>query len=725
MSGLVNQTTTYSVNMVPYSKEAIDKLKAECLFRETVSKKRLLNIAAAFDTETSSFIDEQTYEKSAYCYIWMFGIEDTVVYGRYLDEFTEMIHELNKFLELQNSKLVVYVHFLKFDFSFIKGYLEWDNVFIKKNRDVLFANYGNIEFRDSLVLAGGNGLAKVGKSLRRPVQKAVGDLDYELVRNSKTPLSQTELHYCEMDVRVLIEYIREKIEDDGDISKIPYTNTGYVRRTVREACFENRRAYSQIIDGLTMTPRCAEQAMDAFAGGSVFGNLKYIGKTVKRIQSYDIKSSYPYVMCCCYFPINYFTPVSLVNQTKPYSCNEISPYERYLHEYCCMFELELWDVEPSVDFYFPISKHKCHEIIAPVSSGQYQESASGRIISAMYLSITCTELDFDTIRRFYKFSKYRITDIRISQRGYLPKPIVKSIAKFFNGKTTLDGVKGMEREYMVSKNMLNSIYGMMVEKVIRDNFSFDNVNGFTKEKADIVNAVIEWNEKRNRFLFYPWGVWVTAHARYRLHDAIWAIGKDFRYCDTDSVKFIGNHDDYFSLVNQTAEQSVLACAQRNGIDIDFMIPKSPDGDRKVLGVWEKEWSGADFKTLGAKRYLIHFTRERDIRKHGEWELTVAGTNKRGTLDYIQKEAKRLKTSPFKVFTSNLVVPSEYAKRTVSSFFDDEKRGWITDYLGNRDYYVSRSGINVSPATYSFSITDEMRDAVIWLTHDAYYQDGEV
>ncbi len=574
-------------------------------------------------------------------------------------------------------------------------------------------------------MAGGNGLAKIGKSLRTPVLKAEGELDYDLVRHSKTPMTQQELHYCEMDIRVLVQYIREKIEDDGDISKIPYTNTGYVRRYVREACFEQRKQYTQFIDGLTMTPRCAEQAMDAFAGGSVFGNIKYVGKTVRHVQSYDIKSSYPYVMCCCYFPMNYFTPVDSLVTTRPFPYHDLSQYYNYLSNYCCMFELELWDVEPANEFYFPISKHKCHDIIGPVETGEYQESASGRIISAMYLSITCTELDFDTIRKFYKFSKYRITDMRVSSRGYLPKPIVKSIAKFFNGKTTLDGVKGKEREYMVSKNMLNSIYGMMVEKVIRDSFSFDNINGFTKEKADIVKAVVEWNEKRNRFLYYPWGIWVTAHARWRLHDAILAIGNDFRYCDTDSVKFVGNHDEYFSLVNQTAKREVELCAQRNGIDIDFMIPQSPDGDRKILGVWEKEWGNANFKTLGAKRYLIQFTKKDDIAKHGEWELTVAGTNKKGTLSFLQKEAKRRNTTPFAVFTPNLVVPPEYAKRTVSSFFDEEKRGWITDYMGNRDYYVSPSGVNVAPTSYSFSITDEMVDAIIALTHDGYYQDGQV
>lgn len=210
-----------------------------------------------------------------------------------------------------------------------------------------------------------------------------------------------------------------------------------------------------------------------------------------------------------------------------------------------------------------------------------------------------------------------------------------------------------------------------------------------------------------------------------MHDAIYNIGEDFRYCDTDSVKFVGNHDDYFTLVNQTARKEVEACAKRNDIALDYMIPKSPKGSEKVLGVWEKEWDNANFKTLGAKRYLIQFTRERDINKFGEWALTVAGTNKEHTLEFVLKEAKRLDCTPFDVFNPSLIVPEKYAKRTVSSFFDEEKRGWITDYKGKRSYYVSPSGINVSPATYSFSITDEMVDAVIWATHDGYYQDGEV
>lgn len=718
---------TFSVNMIPYSEDAKNALIVECMFQEVVSKKHYLNIPSAFDTETSSFIDDVDGDESALLYIWMWGIGDTVVYGRTLDEFVELCNSLNNWLSCNGVTLITYIHFAKFDFSFIKYLLNWDNVFLKDNRDVLYATYGNIEFRDSLVLAGGQALASIGEKLRKKVLKATGDLDYELIRHSKTPLTERELHYCEMDIRVLCEYIREKIEDDGDISKIPYTNTGYVRNYVRSECFKNRRNYAAFISGLTMTPGAYVQAESVFQGGSVSANIRHIGKTVSNVHSYDIKSSYPYVMCAEYYPINYFTPVTGLNvQTD---------IEWYLNNKCCMFDLELWDVEPRYEYYFPISKHKCTNIIGQVSDSDFKESAGGRIISALYLSIPCTELDFDTIKKFYKFSKFRISELRIAPRGYLPEPIVKSVAKFFNDKTTLDGVQGRERDYMISKNMLNAVFGMMVEKPVRPVYQFWNWSehsdqyGFHKFDPDFVQQIEEYNEKYNRFLFYPWGVWVTAHARHRLHDAILAVGDDFVYCDTDSVKFVGSHDEFFDTANKEAHHKIIDCARRNNIPIDYIIPHSPDGSAKVLGVWEHEYDAYTFKTLGAKRYMIEYSWTEKGNKHympnSKYEFTTSGCSKSKTLKYIMQQATELHCSPFDIFTSELIVPPEYSGRTISKYIDEMRTGWVTDYLGNKAYYESPSGIYVAPASYSFSITDEMKDAVIWLTHDGHYQDGQI
>lgn len=712
--------TEYPVNMIPFSKKAIALLREEIIFEETVSKKNWVNIPSAFDTETTSFIDDRG-DKAALCYIWMFGIGDTVVYGRELDEFRDLCDGINDYLKASNKRLITYVHFFKFDFSFIKFVLHWDHVFLKENRDVLYAIIGNMEFRDSLVLSGGQSLERIGKGLHSPVRKAKGDLDYNLIRHTKTPLTQRELHYCEMDIRVLCEYIREKIQDDGDISRIPYTNTGYVRNYVRNECFKDRYHYSRFIGGLTMTPDCYMQAESAFTGGSVSPNIGYVDKVCSYVHSYDIKSSYPYVMCTGYYPTCYFTPVS--NDTTLYVQSE------YLKAYCCLFTLELWDIEPTTTYYFPISKHKCIDIVGGVIDSDDVEGASGRVISGMYLKINCTELDLDTFKKFYKWSDMRITHMRIAPRGYLPDPIIKSVLKFFFDKTTLDGVVGYEKAYMIAKNMLNAVYGMMVEKPVRPVFGFVNDIGFTKDDPDFVEAIDGYNEKFNRFLFYPWGVWVTAHARWRLHDAIYNVGPDFRYCDTDSVKFVGDHESYFRHANIEAENEMRKLAIRLNMPIEKVVPVAPDGSRKILGVWEHEYDAWKFKTLGAKRYLVDYSWTEKGDKHykrGEkLELTVAGTNKDSTLEYLKLKADETGKDIFDLFNTSLVIPEEYAKRTVSTFIDTERTGFLTDYLGNRAYYQAPSGLHVAPTTYSFSITEEMKNAIEWACHGGHWQDGQL
>lgn len=694
---------SYPVNMKPYSEQTLLDLKAEMLTSLCVGKKRVLNIPAAFDTEASSFIDPDHGNEVGLCYVWMFGIRNTVVYGRHLDEFVDLVTKVNEFLKRHKQVLYVYVHFLKYDFSFIKKLFEWDEVFIRSMREPLYARFGNIEFRDSLALAGGRGLAYIGKHLRNKVLKAEGDLDYELIRTPETPLVTKELHYCEMDIRVLCQYIREKIEDDGDITKIPYTNTGYVRNYCRNACFENRGRYMDFIDGLTLTPDAYLQCEKAFAGGAVGPNIKYVGKVAENVHSYDIKSSYPYVMVTGYFPMQYPIPVPDKEATRD--------IETLVTKYCTQFTLEVWDLFPKTDYCFPISEHKCNEVLGA-------RVASGRVINAMYVSINVTELDYLTFKKFYTFGEMRVRRCRIYTRGFLPAPIVKSVLEFFNRKTTLDGVAGKEQEYMISKNMLNSVYGMMVEKIVRHIYRYLNDADFDKGDPDYIGQVVDYNEKRNRFLYYPWGVWVTAHARYRLYDAIAAVGDDYRYCDTDSVKFIGNHTDYFKKVNEEAHALVTKVAERLKLPLDFVIPSSPKGDPKCLGVWEHEYDATRFKTIGAKRYLVEYP-------DGHLSLTVAGTNKSSTLEYIQQQALVTKQDVFDLFNENLVVPAEFAKRTTAKFIDKPSNGFVTDYTGVRRYYESESGVYIKPTSYSFSITDEMVDAILFLTHDGHYTEDEI
>ena len=58
-------------------------------------------------------------------------------------------------------------------------------------------------------------------------------------------------------------------------------------------------------------------------------------------------------------------------------------------------------------------------------------------------------------------------------KDYLPKSIIESIMFFYQGKTELKSVKGKEVEYMRSKGMLNSVYGMAVTNVVQESSVYE------------------------------------------------------------------------------------------------------------------------------------------------------------------------------------------------------------------------------------------------------------
>lgn len=660
-----------------------------------IAKGRVLNVASSFDTEATSFFTEGTGDEAALVYIWMFGVDDAVVYGRELDDFKHFVYLLNGYLKNKRVHLRTYIHNMKYDFQFIRTLFDWDAVFMKAKRNPLYAKYGSIEFRDSLVLAGGRSLKYIGEHLKsHDITKAVGDLDYNLIRHSQTPLTTKELGYCERDILVLNAYIAEKIEEDGDITKIPYTNTGYVRRYVKDACLANGgERYRAMMDNLTLTPGAYQQCESAFVGGAVGANPVCISRVYNNVVSYDIKSSYPYVMVTQTFPMGYPVPVSNLDARS------------YLvkGDHHCIFRLHIHDLHPKEgnDYCFPISQDKCASLVGA-------QIVSNRVKTAASLAIDCTELDYDTFTKFYELdtSNSYITHMRAYPKGRLPNPIIKSIFEFFNKKTTLDGVKESKAEYMISKNMLNAIYGNMVERPIRPKYHYLN-NQFVRDDIDYEEQIVAYNEKRDRVLYYPWGVYVTAWARHRLYEAIAAVGNRYVYCDTDSVKWRlmgGEYDktrlDFFDKVNKEAEQSILDVTRVTGLSPSYTMPCDPAGERKVLGVWEREFVADEFKTLGPKRYMY--------RVGNKYHLTVAGTNKASTLEYILKRSKEIDVSPFALFNDNLVIPKEYAKRLIATYVDEEQLGYLTDCFGNRVFYDAPSGVHMQNSPYTFNLSKDIR-----------------
>ena len=262
-------------------------------------------------------------------------------------------------------------------------------------------------------------------------------------------------------------------------------------------------------------------------------------------------------------------------------------------------------------------------------------------------------------------------------------------------------VEGEEVNYMISKNMLNSAYGMSVTDIVRDEVQFDNesVEPFQSTKPNLQTAIENYNIGSNRFLFYPWGVWVCAYARRNLFTGIKECGDDYIYADTDSVKLLHpeKHQEYFKAYNENILNKIKLVSSYYGFSQQDFSPKTKEGVVKTIGVWDDDGRYDEFKTLGAKRYLV--------RKKDKYILTVAGLNKRNAMDWMVQEAKRKKCSPFDLFTDELCVPATHSGRLVHTYVDEPCDGVIVDYTGKKGEYHEKTYIHMEASEYDLTMSD--------------------
>lgn len=102
--------------------------------------------------------------------------------------------------------------------------------------------------------------------------------------------------------------------------------------------------------------------------------------------------------------------------------------------------------------------------------------------------------------------------MRRYRTGYLPSNFVRSILTLYQKKTELKGVSGQEVEYLLSKEMLNSCYGMTVctKELTGESFDYTDDGQWKRSIEEIAKTIKKYNRKHSRFLFYVWGLVVTA-----------------------------------------------------------------------------------------------------------------------------------------------------------------------------------------------------------------------
>ena len=566
--------------------------------QKTRKRVKYKDIITAFDIETTRLIDIE--QSVMYVWQWQFDDDYTVV-GRTWEQFATFKRKISKILD--DSVLVIFVQNLSYEFQFLRGIYQFspDEVFAIKPRKVLKCNmHGCFEFRCSYIHSNMN-LDTYTKKMGVKHKKLTGTFDYEKIRYPWTELSNDELAYCVHDVQGLVEAIKIEMEHDGDdLYTFPLTSTGYVRRDAKKAMSTVSISFvkNQLPDY-----EIYKMLREAFRGGNTHANRYYANYTLHNVHSADRSSSYPDVMCNCKFPISEFyrlgempykEVIKLIEKRKKALIMRVAISGIYLKR---------------IDWGCPyLSISKCRHIENALED-------NGRILSADYIETTLTDIDLRIVLQEYSFTDIRFFDVASARYGYLPSQLIRTICQYYHYKTELKNVSGQELLYMKSKNKLNSLYGMCAQDPVKQSILFIE-NDFQEQNEDEAKLLLDNNKKA--FLAYQWGVWVTAWARYRLEEGIILAHGDiedpnspqFVYCDTDSVKYLGNID--LTLFNNKR----IADSKRSGA-----YATDQSGITHYMGVYEKEHDMCEFRTMGAKKYVY--------RENPQDKLvcTIAGVSK--------------------------------------------------------------------------------------------------
>lgn len=691
--------------------ELLSTIKRDELSMIKTSKKiEYYNIECGFDIETTSL--KTNGKKSAFMYVWQLGIGygNPVFYGRTWNEFCDCLESLSDYLQLdENKRLVIYVHNLGYEFQFMAKYFTWLDVFAASERKPIKALCDlGIEFRDSYILSGYS-LENTAKNLaKHKIKKLNGDLDYSLIRHYKTPLTNDEINYCINDIQIILAYINEQIAYCGDISKIPMTNTGRVRSYVRNAC--NGRTggkggrsaqyirYRKIMNDLTIDKPTYTQLKRAFMGGFTHANANYSGKLLHGVTSIDFTSSYPSVMLAEKFPMSRFKPIDIMT---------VKQLDAYCSKYAIIFDVKFDGIKSKISQDNYISESKCFNLSNPVIN-------NGRVKSADSLSVTITDVDYAIMCQCYEWEKISIQNAKYAHKSYLPKAICESILNLYQDKTKLKDVAGFEVEYLLSKGMLNSVYGMSVTDIVKEQATFDGENWQT-DSPDIETEIKDYNESKNRFLYYAWGVYITAYARRNLWTGIIAIGNDYVYSDTDSLKLLNyeNHKQYIKWFDNDITTKMVDMCKHYKFDVNLLSPKTKKGVVKMMGVWDYEGTYKNFKTLGAKRYLYD-----DGEK---MQLTVAGLSKQKGLDYMIEQCNGDVLKVFDLFNDNLYIPSDKTGKMTHTYIDEPQSLNVIDYLGNVETVHTLASIHLENCEFTLSISNQYKEFLNQLSNGYIYK----
>lgn len=616
----------------------------------------------------------QDLEKTSICYLWQFGFNDTVWYGRELAEFVDLLELLND----PDICKIIYIHNLAYEFQFLRNIVKFESVFARTTRKPIYAVLAehNIEIRCSYMLTRLS-LDAWAKNKELSVKKLTGTIDYDVIRTPETKLDQQILDYGENDILVMYYGLREYRAKYKSVERIPLTQTGEVRRPTK----------AQLVKDVKWTKLCTSlvpanyenfyRLIKVFAGGYTHGNYYYAAEILENVKSFDIASSYPWVMLSRKYPMSTF--------------EKVTDYKKYYDDDHSLILHIIFRNLDAVTYNTYISSSHCDKL----RGGLYD---NGRVLSADYCELWTTNVDLQIIEQVYTWDSMEVVDAYMAYNDYLHPDFCRKIVEQYLYKTSFKNDPEHIDLYMQGKQFVNSLYGMMVTNNIRDVVTFPDDWKVQNLTPSAVNEELDKlrSSPHKNFLAYQFGVFVTAYARYNIWQAIIALDAYVAYVDTDSVKLYNNDGKWFDDYNKKIKSSYYDIATRLDIDERNLHPKDKKGVEHPIGVFDYEGTYKKFVTLGAKRYCY----EDDDGLH----ITVAGVNKKTGVAALDGKIEN--------FNEHLEFDYFQSGKKIVNYNDNQSP--VTWNKGAYDEYASsdKFGITLQPTTYGMNSAADYLETIL-------------
>ena len=674
-----------------------------------------------FDIETTTFaVDDNHYTDMYLASFFSFNFvknPDVNKIEKSRDiQFCRTWSDVNKYLKFLNSRAreydvtqVIFIHNLAYEFDglikncdFVRRTFNNKRSLFIKSRKPATIRCDHIEFRCSFVL-----LNKSLKALGNQYNYPKLDIDYKAQYFSFSKLPAQEYKYNERDVKLtMYAILRECAQYDyiDTVADIPHTFTSFTRelnktindkKSIRE--YKNRNAVQK-----TWSHDFIHYLEQIYTGGYTHANAFYSFKILNDVISVDITSSYPDSMINRLYPYDFKECKKNKLKWFKYMVYKNMDYNKVLTEYNKPFQyaffvtvklknVELKKFKQTELPYISISK--------VINDTYYAVSDNGRLVSADYIEIAITHIDYFLIQMCYDFelisvdrlyytSQFRpLADFSLNCVRYYAdaKSVLKKALKnvdnlqdkdFYCKRTNrlifdidvIDNLinsddKAEQLHIMLAnaKSQLNAQYGINVQRLFQDDYVYN-------AEFDEYVKTIDYNLPRDLFRNFAEGLFIPAYSRLNLFMfgfyILFNSHADLIYSDTDSWKIY------------TDNQPLIMQLIQDYNDIHNNAVNS--NDFYNIGQFDFEQVYTKFCVGGCKKYIY--------LANDEIGVTIAGLPKKSTQKAFNELYTNICLNDFDFFCKIAFKPNTMYSYTISGklcskYNTDDFDGIVTDENG--------------------------------------------